>query len=110
MIEKKLYSSLKEVCERTYPVIFPQDIVFPAIIYYVIDDSANQATNGNLMNRNVRFQVDVYSHSYSESKTLKEEIVFKVLELNGGSISSQDLYDRDEKLHRQLIDFKIKRI
>jgi len=61
------------------------------------------------MSRSVRFQVDVYSKSYSEAKTLKESVVNEVILLKGGSISAQDLYEDGLSLHRQLIDFSIKR-
>ena len=110
MIEKDLNTALKSVCERTYPVVFPQKVVFPAIVYQVVYDGANQATNGNLTSRDVRFQVDIYSNGYGEAKALKEEVVLKVIELGGGDVSAQDLYENELELHRQLIDFKIKRI
>lgn len=110
MIEKDLYTSLKVVCDRVYPVLMPDDAFFPLITYQVVYDGANQATNGNLTSRTVRFQVDIYSKSYGEAKTLKSEVVAKVIELSGGDISAQDLYEDSIKLHRQLIDFKIKRI
>ena len=109
MIEKDLVASLKTICPRVYPITMPQDVVFPAMTYQVIYDGANQATNGNFMSRDVRFQVDIYSKSYGEAKGLKEQVVSKIIELKGGSISAQDLFDNETKLYRQLIDFKIKR-
>jgi hypothetical protein len=61
------------------------------------------------MSRTVRFQVDVYSKSYGEAKSLKDLVFAKVVELKGGDISAQDLHDNETKLFRQLIDFRIKR-
>ena len=111
MIEQDVFTALKTVCDRVYPLFMPDDAVYPSITYQVVYDGQNQAFNsGNLMSRNVRFQVDVYSKSYSEAKTLKSEVVSKVSSLGGGSISAQDLYEDSIKLHRQLIDFTIKRI
>jgi len=109
MIEKDLVLTLKTICERVYPLSMPQDVVFPAMTYQVIYDGANQATNGNFMSRDVRFQVDIYSKSYGEAKSLKDDVVSKIIELKGGSISAQDLFDNNVELYRQLIDFKIKR-
>ena len=109
MIEKDLKIALRTVCERTYPVVFPQKVMFPAIVYQVVNASVNQATNGNKTSRDVRFQVDIYAKKYSEAKAISEQVVNEVIVLKGGSISVQDLYDSEEKLHRQLIDFKIKR-
>jgi len=109
MIEKDLFNTLKNVCDRVYPMMMPDDAAYPAITYQVVFDGANQATNGNLMSRNVRFQVDIYSKSYRESKTLKDEVIASVIELGGGSISAQDLYEDELELYRQLIDLTIKR-
>lgn len=109
MIEADLFTALKTVCPRVYPIVMPDSVVFPAISYQVIFDGADQATNGNYMSRTVRFQVDIYSKSYGEAKSLKDLVVAIVIELKGGDISAQDLYDNETKLFRQLIDFKIKR-
>lgn len=109
MIEKQLFTALKTVCERVYPMFMPDDAVYPSITYQVVYDGANQATNGNLSSRDVRFQVDIFSASYTEAKSLKDLVVNEVIELKGGDISSQDLYEDEQKLFRQLIDFKIKR-
>jgi len=109
MIEKDLVVALKSIDERVYPLMMPQDVVFPAMTYQVVFDDANQATNGNFTSRDVRFQVDIYSKSYSEAKGLKDLVVNKVIELGAGSISAQDLYDNETELFRQLIDFKIRR-
>ncbi len=110
MIEKDLYQALKNVTANVYPMFLPEDAVYPAITYQVIYDGTNQAFNsGNYMSRDVRFQVDVFSKSYSEAKSLKEQIVNEVIGLNAGSISSQDIYEDEIKLHRQLIDLKFKR-
>ena len=109
MIEKQLFTALKTVCDRVYPIVMPDDAVYPAITYQVIYDGANQATNGNLSSRDVRFQVDIYSKSYGEAKSLKDLVFSEVIGLKGGDISSQDLYEDGIELFRQLIDFKIKR-
>ncbi|NOX15962.1 MAG: DUF3168 domain-containing protein [Epsilonproteobacteria bacterium] len=109
MIEKDLYIALKTVCDRVYPIKMPEDAIYPTITYMVIYDGQDQATNGNLMSRSVRFQVDVWASSYSEAKTLKDAIVNEVIGLKGGSISAQDLYEDQLELFRELIDFKIKR-
>lgn len=110
MIEKDLYVALKNVTANVYPMFLPDDAVYPAITYQVVYDGANQSFNsGTVMSRDVRFQVDIFSKSYSEAKTLKDGVVSEVVGLKGGSISAQDLYEDSLELHRQLIDFKIKR-
>ena len=109
MIEKQLFTALKTVCDRVYPMVMPDDAVCPFIIYQVIIESANQATNGNLSSRDVRFQVDIFSKSYGEAKSLKDLVFSEVIGLKGGDLFSKDLYENEIELFRQLIDFKIKR-
>ena len=109
MIEKDLFSALKLVTPNVYLIMMPDDAIYPAITYQVVSDVQNQATNGNLSSRNVRFQVDIYSKSYAEVKALKDAVVTEVIGLRGGSISAQDLYEDELQLHRQLLDFIIKR-
>lgn len=110
MIEKDLFQALKNVTTNVYPMFLPQNAVVPAITYQVVFDGANQsANNATVTSRNVRFQVDIFTKSYSESKALKEKVIAQVVGLEGGSISSHDLYEDQLQLHRQLIDFKFNR-
>jgi len=108
MIEKDLYTALKAIAQ-TYPMILPQGTSFPAITYSVVTDIQKQALYGNIFERDARFQVDVWSKSYSEAKSLKDAVIAKVVELKGGDVSSQDLYEDNTLLYRQLIDFTIRR-
>jgi len=113
MIEQELYTHLKEnvtsVNTRIYPQIMPEDCTKPAIVYSVSFDGDIQ-TLGCVVGKNIRFQIDLYSESYSEVKTIKEEIKsslysFKHKPLN---LFVTDLYEADTKLYRQRLDFKFK--
>jgi len=108
MIEKNLVASLKTIFERVYPLTMPQNVEFPVMTYQVIYDGTEQSVKGDVCGRDTRFQVDIYSKSYSEAKSIKEQAVSNIVDLKGGEISSQDLYDQEMQLFRQLIDFKIK--
>jgi len=108
MIEEDLYLSLKEIAP-TYPLKLPQGTDYPAITYIVVADIQDQALYGNIYEKITRFQVDIWTKSYSEGKSLKELVINKIIELRGGDISSQDLYEDDTLLYRQLIDFTIRR-
>ncbi len=109
MIEKDLFSTLKNVCDRVYPIKMPEGTTYPAITYQVIYDGANQSIKGNVFQRDVRIQVDIWAKSYAEVKTLKDEVVDKVVELNGNSINAMDIYEDDIEVYRELIDFKVRR-
>ena len=109
MIEKDLFIALKTVCDRVYPIKMPDDVKYPAITYMVVVDIPEQSLYGNVFARDTRVQIDIWAKSYSEIKTLKDEVVGKIVELKGGDISSQDLYEDDLELYRELLDFKIRR-
>jgi len=108
MIETDLYSSLKEVIDNVHPVKMMEGEIYPAIVYQVIYDGTSQSINGLICGRVVRIQVDIYAKQYGEAKSLKNQVVLKLLELEAVEISAQDLYEDDLKLHRQMIDFIIK--
>ena len=109
MIEKDLYLALKEVCDRVYPLKLPQNALYPAITYMVVNDGQNQTTNGKITSRDVRFQVDIWCETYEEAKSLKDSVVAKITELYASSIYAQDFYEDEVELYRELIDFTIKR-
>ena len=109
MIEHELFDAILEITPHVYVLMMPEEKQLPAIVYRVVHDSKKQATNGNGIGRDARFQIDVYAHGYWEAKTLKDEVIAKVISLGGGDISAQDLYEDETKLYRQLIDFTIKR-
>lgn len=107
MIEKDLFQALKNVSANVYPMMMPEDAVFPAITYQVIYDGVSQSVSGDVCGRGVRFQVDVYSTSYSEMKSLKDAAIAEIVNLGGGFINSRDIFENEINLYRQIIDFKI---
>ncbi len=109
MIEKDLYNTLKNVCERVYPVKMPQGVVYPAITYFVVSDIPEQSLYGNIFDNSTRLQIDIWTKSYEEGKDLKVAVVEKIIELKGSNMSSQDFFEDDIEVYRQIIDFIIRR-
>ncbi len=108
MIEKDLVVVLRTVCPRVYPIFMPEDVSLPALTYQVVFSGTEQSVSGDSCGLSTRFQVDVYAKGYGEAKRLKDLVIKEVINMNGGSVSAQDLYEESIKLHRQLIDFTIK--
>ena len=109
MIEIVLVSALKNIAPL-YPLLAPQNSSVPFMIYQVVHEEQNKAINGNIIDKNVVFQVDIYSNSYSEIKALKQSVLEQIVILNGSDIISKDDYDEQEQLYMQILQFKIKRI
>ncbi len=113
MIEEKLYTYIKDkipiLSGRIYPKLMPQDCKKPAVVYGVVNDS-DVETLGCVVGNIIRFQIDIYSFSYSEVKMIKNEIKTALynFEYKPHNLSSMDNYEEDTKLYRDMLDFKFK--
>lgn len=77
MIEIKLMSRLRTVADNVYPLSAPKDYKRPAVIYNRIDtDSVDDLDewDGEDSDCFATFQIDVYSTSFMEAKTLARKI------------------------------------
>ena len=102
------------VSTRVYPLIQPQPVVSPSIVYQVIVDIPLNTLDGSAVGDlyQTRLQTDSYGKTYIEAQGLADAVnaVF-------GSVTSQhftsvrltrrDLYEPDTKLHRVSMDFSI---
>lgn len=116
MIESDLVSHLKAdvalsalVGTKIYPLLAPQNVTNPYIVYQVINDNSNQCIEGEVYQNDTRFQIDCWSTKYSEVKAIKEAVLNSLIGFkSSNSISVMDDYEQETKLYRQLIDFKLK--
>jgi len=78
-LEKGLYTKLTAVSPQTsagsriYPRL-PQGVTFPAILYQRITTTRNHAINATVGVTEAAIQVDCMADSYSEAKTLADEV------------------------------------
>lgn len=113
MIEQDLYTQLKDnvagVGGRVYPLTAPQDAVKPYITYQVVSDNSKQCIGGSIYENDTRFQVDIYSQNYGETKAIKEEVVTAIVGFKSSyGISANDGYTEQNDLYRQIVDFTLK--
>lgn len=112
MIESELYAHLRDntpsLGGRIYPKMMPESCELPAAIYGVVSDGDIE-TLGCVIGSSTRFQVDIYSTSYTQSKALKDELKQALYSFNykPQELYSNDSYEDDTKLYREMIDFKI---
>ncbi len=117
MVEVELYKHLLSIDEitaligdRFFPLKADENCKIPFMVYTVVNDRDRDCLDGETYDKEVFFQIDCYSRSYGEVKILKEKIkgalkTFKYIPLD---FRSRDLYEKDTKLNRQIIEFKIK--
>lgn len=117
MSETDIYSTLTNdantsglVSTRVYPVIAPQDVTVPYVVYRrIIGDSVNDLA-GEIGTTRGRFQIDVYADQYSTAKTLAGYVkaAMKASSLRSRILDDQD-FDKelDTNLYRVSMDFQI---
>ncbi len=59
---------------RVYPVVLPQDPVYPAVRYQQTAGERTQAMGSNTGLVNTTVQIDSYSESYEEAREVAEEV------------------------------------
>ena len=113
MIENEIYNHLKDnvpsLNGRIYPKLMPQDCIKPVAVYGVVSDGDIE-TLGCVVGSSVRFQIDIYAQSYADVKAIKQEVKTALYSFayKPQDMLSQDSYEYETKLHREMIDFKVK--
>jgi hypothetical protein len=97
------------VSGRMHPVVIPQDCKLPAIRYATVSAAPDQSLCGSsgLMRNSV--QVDVYSLSYAEVRSLRESVVsaMQSFSLTNLLTLEQEAYEPDAKAYRRILQFSI---
>ena len=112
MIEADLYQHLKNntpsISGRIYPKYMPDDCEKPAVVYGVVSDGDIE-TLGCVVGSSVRFQLDIYAQRYADVKAIKQEIKTALYSFayKPQDMFSQDSYEDETNLYREMIDFKI---
>lgn len=96
---------------RIYPVQLPLDCTLPALSYFQVSEPFNRITG------TPRFQIDIFSEDYTESKTVKgalEAALDGYSGVTGGHnieiivpLDSSDFYDSETGIYHISYDFKI---
>lgn len=116
MTEAEVYNLLKNdagvnalVGGRIYPLVAPQNVVRPYMTYRVISGLKIQCMGGEIYQGDYRFQIDVWSETYSSAKATSTAVKSALVGfMDSNSISIEDDYEDETELFRQIIDFKIK--
>lgn len=98
------------VSTRIYPILAPQNTTNPYIVYRRISGVSINALEGELGTTEGRFQIDAYSTSYAEAKTLAGYVKAALKassSVRGALISDVDFEkEQDTNLYRVSMDFR----
>jgi len=95
---------------RFYPLKMPQDPQIPGAVYTVVNERDKQcSTTHQPYASTLRFQIDIYAQTYSELKQITDQVKSALYSFEAipSNINTQDLYEPESELYRQIIDFKI---
>ena len=114
-VEEKIFSLLTTsttitatMANRIYPVRAPQTVQSPYAVYQRISGGQHSGMDGYLTLENPRIQIDVYSTSYSQVKTLTESIQTQMATSTGFKnvlINDTDLFEDELNIYRVTMDF-----
>jgi hypothetical protein len=97
---------------RVYPLRFPQNATFPCATYARISTRFEDAIDGTLVASDPRFQIDVWTRSYSEARQAAAQVKDAILAFTGGAVTlyarglenERDAYDPDTGLFHPQLD------
>ena len=96
------------MANRIFPNRAPQTVANPYAVYQRISGGQQSGLSGYLTLENPRIQIDVYSTSYSQVKTLADAIQTQMntsTSFKNTLINDTDLYEDELNLHRVTMDF-----
>ena len=114
-LEEKIFSLLTTsttitgtIGDRLFPVRAPQAVKMPYGVYQRISGGQQNGLSGYLTLENPRIQIDVYSTSYSQVKTLAGNIHTQMETSTGFKntlISDSDLFEDELNVYRITMDY-----
>ncbi len=113
MNEDNIYALLSSLAEgRVYPYVAPlgsdgkPSVSPPWIIFSIVDDVSADVLCGQAESR-VSVQVDVYSTSIAESRSLRYLVLASLEPLTPTDVVKIPGYEPDYRLYRVTLDFKV---
>jgi hypothetical protein len=110
-IDRTIFAALRDLVPnaRVYPIVLPQDCVYPAMRYttnYAIPDNS-LCGNSGLVRSSV--QIDIFSREHSVMLALREEVVRAMISLPLENLLTfeQDDYEADLRLFRKLLQYSV---
>lgn len=108
MIEVDLYQALSSLAGgRVYPLYAPVDVVYPVIVYTVINTDPNNTSCGAAEDEEYRVQIDVYHRDHYEMLLLRKATIdaMDAAFAGGERITDFDGLVEDPKLYRRTIEY-----
>jgi hypothetical protein len=95
--------------ERVYPIMAPDGVAKPYIVYQRVLSNTENTLSGNAGITNTRMQLDIYADTYAGAQALFGQLdaLMSGWAVQNISLHSQDLYESAVKLYRVLAEYSI---
>lgn len=111
MIHERLFTLLHAlVGDRMYPVVAPEAVVSPFIVYTRIPSPSNAALDGRDPIINTRIQIDCYDTNFKNLQLLAGQVreALRNSDLKSVPLSMQDgPFDETTKNYRVIMDYSL---
>lgn len=103
---KQLVANLKGINTRTYPLVMPENVTYPAIRYSVSTAEENFVDSNQLLQR-YRVQIDLFAKTYKGTVDLRSQVQAAVRAMPEFIEQSIDIdgYETDTKVFRWTLDY-----
>ena len=111
-IQEQLYAMLAnatEADERVYPLVAPDNVALPYIIYHCVASRPETVLSGRTDLVNTRMQVDVYARTYAQAQSIRAAVgnLMDGWTVQNVLILAAEFFEADTRLHRVSIDYSI---
>ena len=112
MIQQQLFTLLSgstEAGARVFPLIAPDGVPRPYIVYQRVAAVTENVLSGDAGLTNTRIQIDTFGDTYAQAQTVAAAIIALMdgWSVQNVNLMSQDFFEPDTKLHRCSMDFSI---
>lgn len=98
---------------RVYPLVLPQNPTLPAVVYQELRTDARAAADGDMGERETRFQLSAWASSFAAVKMAKTALTALLSGYSGGMVerievgAMRDDYDVETGWFRQIVEIRV---
>jgi hypothetical protein len=94
---------------RVYPLVAPDQVVKPYIVYQRVFGNSENVMSGNSYLTNTRMQIDMYALTYADVTTIAAQVdaLMSAWSVKNVSLQSVDFYETETKLFRIAADYSL---
>ena len=107
-VEQHVYEAISSlVSGRVYPVILPEQTLYPALVYRRISGASETTLDGVDGLIQARFQFDCWGHVFGDITVLSSALKTALTAIKAVPLMEIHQFDDDARLYRAILDYHI---